>query len=54
MFKGANRVKQVHLQTLRGELEGMKMESEVVSNYITLVLLVVNQPRPNGVKIMDA
>jgi gag-polypeptide of LTR copia-type len=43
VFKGADRVKQVRLQTLRGELEGMKMkESEGVSDYITRVQTVVN------------
>ena len=49
MFKGTNRVKQVRLQTLRGELESMKMkESENVSNYITRVQTVVNQLNRNG------
>jgi gag-polypeptide of LTR copia-type len=44
VFKGADRVKQVRLQTLRGELESMKMkESESVSDYITYVQAVVNQ-----------
>ena len=38
VFKGTDRVKQVRLKTLRGELESMKMkESENVSNYITRV-----------------
>ena len=42
VFKGTDRVKQVHLQTLRGELESMEMkESENVSDYITRVQTVV-------------
>ena len=55
MFKGANRVEQVRLQTLRGELESMKMmESESVSNYITRVQTVVNQLNQNGETLIDA
>ena len=38
VFKGTDQVKQVRLQTLRGELESMKMkESENVFDYITHV-----------------
>jgi len=38
VFKGADLIKQVRLQTLRGELESMKMmESESVSDYIMQV-----------------
>ena len=55
MFKGADRVKQVRLQTLRGELESMKMkESESVSDYITCVQAVVNQLIRNGEALTDA
>src|SRR3954470_7911599 len=44
VYKGADRVKQVRLQTLRGELERMKIkESETVSEYITRLQTVVNK-----------
>ena len=49
VFKGTDRVKQVCLQTLRGELESMKMKkSENVTDYITRVQTVVNQLNRNG------
>ena len=55
VFKGAGRIKQVRLQTLRGELEAMKMkETEGVSDYITRVQTVVNQLKRNGENLTDA
>ncbi|KAJ3692026.1 hypothetical protein LUZ60_012376 [Juncus effusus] len=55
VFKGTDRVKQVRLQTLRGELECMKMkESEGVSDYITRVQTVVNQLKCNGETLKDS
>ncbi|GJV32186.1 gag polyprotein, partial [Tanacetum coccineum] len=50
----SDRVKQAHLQTLHGELEGMKMkESEGLSDYIMRVRVVVNQLKSNGEAISD-
>ncbi|KAJ4769831.1 polyprotein [Rhynchospora pubera] len=52
--KGADRVKQVRLQTLRGEFEALKMkETEGVSEYITRVQTVVNQLKRNGEPLAD-
>jgi predicted GNAT family acetyltransferase len=54
-YEGADRVKQVRLQTLRGELERMQMkESETVSDYITRLQTVVNQLNRNGETVTDA
>ncbi|GJR47637.1 retrovirus-related pol polyprotein from transposon TNT 1-94 [Tanacetum coccineum] len=51
----SDRVKQVRLQTLRGELEGMKRkESEGLSDNIMHVRVVVNQLKRNGEAISDA
>nr|GEW30017.1 retrovirus-related Pol polyprotein from transposon TNT 1-94 [Tanacetum cinerariifolium] len=53
-YKGADRVKQVRLQTLRGELEAMRMkETEGVSDYITRVQTVVNKRKRNGETLPD-
>lgn len=47
-FKGADRVKQVRLQTRRGELESIQVkESESVFDYITRMKTVVNQLKRN-------
>ena len=48
-YKVDNRVKQVRLQTLRGELERMKMkEDEGVAEYVSRVETLVNQLCRNG------
>jgi gag-polypeptide of LTR copia-type len=55
VFKGADRVKQVYFQTLRDELESMKMkESKSVSDYIMRLQVVVNQLIRNGEALTDA
>ena len=52
--RGADRVKKVRLQTLRGEFESLQMkETEVIAEYHTKVMTVVNQLRRNGEEITD-
>lgn len=54
VYKGADKVKQVRLQTLRGELERMRMkDSEKVFDYITRVQTMVNQFNRNGETVSD-
>ncbi|XP_057249984.1 uncharacterized protein LOC130591088 [Beta vulgaris subsp. vulgaris] len=53
-FKGDERVKQIRLQTLRGEFESLCMDdSESISTYFDRVQLIVNQMRINGENIED-
>nr|GEW02686.1 retrovirus-related Pol polyprotein from transposon TNT 1-94 [Tanacetum cinerariifolium] len=55
VYKGADRVKKVRLQTLRSELEAMKMkEIESVSDYITRVQTLVNQVKQNNKTLTDS
>jgi gag-polypeptide of LTR copia-type len=53
-YKGAERVKQVRLQTLRGEFELLKMKDfEGVLDYITRVQTVANQLKRNGENLIE-
>jgi gag-polypeptide of LTR copia-type len=52
-YKCTDRVKQVRLQTLRGELKLMKMKDfEEVSDYIMRVQIVVNQLKRNEERLI--
>jgi gag-polypeptide of LTR copia-type len=54
-YKGADKVKQVHLQLLRGEFETLRMkESEGVSDYITRVEMMVNQLKRNDEEMSES
>ena len=53
-YKGDERVKQVRLQTLRGQFENLNMnEDETIGTYFDWVQYIVNQLRANGENIND-
>jgi gag-polypeptide of LTR copia-type/Domain of unknown function (DUF4219) len=53
-YKGADRVKQIRLQTLRGEFEMLRMNNtEGVSDYITIVQTITNQLKRNGESLSE-
>jgi RNase H-fold protein (predicted Holliday junction resolvase) len=54
-YKGANRIKKIRLQSLRGEFELFQMKSsESISDYHTRIMVIVNQMRRNGEALTDA
>ena len=54
-YKGADRIKKIHLQSLRGEFELLQMKSsESISDYHTRIIVIVNQIRRNGEAITDS
>ena len=54
-YKGADRIKKIRLQSLRGEFEALQMRSsESVSDYHTRIMVIINQMRRNGEALSEA
>lgn len=54
-YKGADRIKKIRLQSLRGEFESLQMRpSESVSDYHTRIMVIINQMRRNGEALSEA
>jgi len=54
-YKGADRIKKICLQSLRGEFESVQMKSsESISDYHTRIMMIVNQMRRNEEALSDA
>jgi hypothetical protein len=54
-YIGADRIKKIRLQSLRGEFELLQMKfSESISDYHTRIMVMVNQMRRNGEALTDA
>nr|GEW76248.1 DNA-directed DNA polymerase [Tanacetum cinerariifolium] len=53
-FKGIDKVKNVRLQTLRGEFEKLQMEEfKTISDYFTCALTISNKMKRNGESLSD-